>query len=325
MTFVSTITLVFFFLLVIVAVAIGRLRSLFAAVMLSGIFSLLSASLFVLMDAVDVAFTEAAVGAGISTVLMLMVLHLTADKETHNNQVAVFPLLISVICGGVLLYATQDMPHFGDPNAYIHQSLTADHYLNQSYDDSHIPNIVTTVLASYRGYDTLGETTVVLTAAVAVMMLLGRPKDEERELAESPDPIIEVGAKMLIPYILLFALYVQFHGDFGPGGGFQAGVMFAAAYILHALAGTVRSSQEAASADVVEKLIPLGVLLYAAVGVWCLFKGGNFLEYNALDPEHPAHGQHLGILLVELGVGVTVFSAMLMIFYKFALRGKEAE
>lgn len=325
MTFVSTITLVFFFLLVIVAVAIGRLRSLFAAVMLSGIFSLLSASLFVLMDAVDVAFTEAAVGAGISTVLMLMVLHLTADKETHNNQVAVFPLLISVICGGVLLYATQDMPHFADPNAYIHQSLTADHYLNQSYDDSHIPNIVTTVLASYRGYDTLGETTVVLTAAVAVMMLLGRPKEEERELAASPDPIIEVGAKMLIPYILLFALYVQFHGDFGPGGGFQAGVMFAAAYILHALAGTVRSAQNAASADVVEKLIPLGVLIYAAVGVWCLFKGGNFLEYNALDPEHPAHGQHLGILLVELGVGVTVFSAMLMIFYKFALRGKEAE
>ena len=75
----------------------------------------------------------------------------------------------------------------------------------------------------------------------------------------------------------------------------------------------------------VEKLIAAGVLLYAAVGVWCLFKGGNFLDYNALDPEHPSHGQHLGILLVELGVGITVFSAMLMIFYKFALRGKEAQ
>lgn len=323
MTFVSTITLVFFVLLAVVAVAIGKMRSLFAAVMLSGIFSLLSASLFVLMDAVDVAFTEAAVGAGISTVLMLMVLHLTSDKETHSSEVKVFPLLISVLCGAVLMYATQDMPHFGDPNAYIHQSATADHYLNQSYDDSHIPNIVTTVLASYRSYDTLGETTVVLTAAIAVMMLLGRPKEEEHDLSKSPDPIIEVGSKMLIPYILLFALYVQFHGDFGPGGGFQAGVMFAAAYILHALSGTVRSAQKAAPENVVEKLIPLGVLLYAAVGVWCLLKGGKFLEFNALNPEHPAHGQHWGILLVELGVGITVFSAMLMIFYKFALRGRE--
>jgi len=325
MTFVSTITLTFFLLLVLVAIAIGKMRNLFAAVMLSGIFSLLSASLFVLMDAVDVAFTEAAVGAGISTVLMLMVLHLTSDKETHNGDVKVFPLLISVLCGAVLLYATQDMPHFGDPNAYIHQSATADHYLNKSYDDSHIPNIVTTILASYRGFDTLGETTVVLTAAVAVMMLLGRPKEEEQELGPESDAIIEVGSKMLIPYILLFALYVQFHGDFGPGGGFQAGVMFAAAYILHALSGTVRSAQNAASEPFVEKLIALGVLIYATVGVWCLFKGGNFLEYNALDPDHPAHGQHLGILLVELGVGVTVFSAMLMIFYKFALRGKEAQ
>lgn len=323
MTFVSSITIVFFVLLVFVAVAIGQLRSLFAAVMLSGIFSLLSAALFVLMDAVDVAFTEAAVGAGISTVLMLMVLNLTSDKEAKRSEVKIFPLLIAVLCGGVLLYATQDMPHFGDPNAYIHKSATANYYLNQSYGDSHIPNIVTTILASYRGFDTLGETTVVLTAAVAVMMLLGRTSDEEHEIGTDPDIVIEVGSKMLIPYILLFALYVQFHGDFGPGGGFQAGVMFAAAYILHALSSSVKDAQRAASFNVVEKLIPIGVLLYAAVGVWCVFKGGNFLDYNALDPAHPQHGQHLGILLVELGVGITVFSAMLMIFYKFALRGKK--
>ena len=97
-----------------------------------------------------------------------------------------------------------------------------------------------------------------------------------------PHVILRVISKFLIPFIALFAFYVQFHGDFGPGGGFQAGVMFAAAYILHALSGTVRSAQEAASENVVEKLIPLGVLLYAAVGVWCVLKGGNFLEYNLL-------------------------------------------
>jgi multicomponent Na+:H+ antiporter subunit B len=323
MTLMSFITIIFFVLLVGVGIAIGQLRSLFAAVMLSGIFSLLSAALFVLMDAVDVAFTEAAVGAGISTVLMLMVLYLTSEKEAKSSEVKLFPLLIAVLCGAVLLYATHDMPHFGDPDAYIHKSSTTYHYLYNTYEESHIPNTVTTILASYRGYDTLGETTVVLTAAISVMMLMGRRKEEEREIAIDKDTIIDVGSKMLTPYILLFALYVQFHGDFGPGGGFQAGVMFAAAYILHALGEGVASTQRAASARVIEKLIPTGVLIYAGVGVWCLLKGGKFLEYNVLSPEHPAHGQHLGILLVELGVGITVCSAMLMIFYKFALRGKK--
>lgn len=321
MTIFTGITIFLFFLLVGVGVVIGRMRSLFGAVMLSGIFSLVSACLFVIMDAVDVAFTEAAVGAGISTVLMLIVLNLTSDRESKPTEAKVFPLLVALITGAALIYATQDMPHFGDPNAYIHQSATTDHYVNKSFDDSHIPNIVTTVLASYRGYDTLGETTVVLTAAVAVMMLLGRRR-EITQIYEQQEPILAVGGKMLIPYILLYALYVQFHGDFGPGGGFQAGVMFAAAYILHALVYGIKRTEKAARQDIVEKLIPFGVILYAAVGVWCMLKGGEFLEYNALDPEHPAHGQHLGILLVELGVGITVFSAMLMIFYKFALRGR---
>jgi len=320
---IDAITLFLFFLLVSVAISIGRMRSLFAAVMLSGIFSLLSACLFVLMDAVDVAFTEAAVGAGVSTVLMLMVLNLTTDKESAPITPKVFPLVVALVTGGVLMYATQDMPHFADPNAPIHTSLTADHYINKSYNESHIPNLVTTVLASYRGYDTLGETCVVFTAVVAVMMLLGRPRREEDKIVrKKPEAILQVGSKMLIPYILLFALYVQFHGDFGPGGGFQAGVMFAAAYILHSLVNSVADTEKAAPREYIEKLIPIGVLLYAGVGVWCLFKGGLFLEYNALDRAHPAHGQHVGILLVELGVGITVFSAMLMIFYNFALRGR---
>jgi len=319
---INVITLFLFFLLVGVAFAIGRMRSLFAAVMLSGMFSLLSACLFVVMDAVDVAFTEAAVGAGVSTVLMMLVLNLTTDKESSPIEPKVFPLVVALVTGGVLLYATQDMPHFGDPNAYIHTSATANHYIHNSYGESHIPNLVTTVLASYRGYDTLGETCVVFTAAVAVMMLLGRPKREHEVSRKKREAILQVGSKMLIPYILLFALYVQFHGDFGPGGGFQAGVIFSAAYILYSLVNSVRETEKAAPREVIEKLIPMGVLLYAGVGVWCLLKGGLFLEYNALDPDHPAHGQHLGILLVELGVGITVFSSMLMIFYNFALRGR---
>lgn len=321
--FVETFTIMLFALLLMVGILIARTRSLFAAVMMSGIFSLLSASLFVVMDAVDVAFTEAAVGAGISTVLMLVTLNLTTDKESPPVKPQTFPLLVSLLTGGALLYATADFPAFGSPDAPIHAGATAAHYVHQSYADAHIPNIVTTVLASYRGYDTFGETTVVFTAAVAVMLLLGGSSRKSIvETIEKADPIALVGAKMLIPYILLFALYVQFHGDFGPGGGFQAGVMFAAAFILHGMVTNLKKTQAAASLKAVGFLIPFGVILYGGTGILCMALGGKFLEYNVLSHD-PAHGQHYGILLVEAGVGITVFSAILMLYYQFALRGRQ--
>ncbi len=134
--------------------------------------------------------------------------------------------------------------------------------------------------------------------------------------------ITRIGAKMLIPYILLLALYVQFHGDYGPGGGFQAGVIFAAAFILYALVYGLKATQRVAPAAIVERLICLGVLLYASTGVAAIFMGGNFLEYAVFNHHEPSHGQHLGLLIIELGVGLAVFSAMLTIFYKFAGRGR---
>ena len=152
-------------------------------------------------------------------------------------------------------------------------------------------------------------------------------------------PIIRVITKVIIPYIVLFALYVQFHGDFGPGGGFQAGVIFAAALILYGLVYGLQAAQKVAPPRVVEKLIALGLLVYAGTGVVCMFRGGNFLDYNMLEhhflTELPAaidflpgkgthhflpSGQHLGIFLVELGVGITVTAVMIMIFYAFAGR-----
>jgi len=130
--------------------------------------------------------------------------------------------------------------------------------------------------------------------------------------------ILRVVSKLLIPYILLFALYVQFHGDFGPGGGFQDGVIFAAGFILYGLVLGVDAVRRVAPPRVVESLIAVGVLLYAGTGVVAMFRGGNFLEYGSLDPHHPTHGQHLGILLVELGVGIAVGAVMITIFCAFA-------
>ena len=171
-------------------------------------------------------------------------------------------------------------------------------------------------------------------------------------------PIIRVISKLLIPYILLFALYVQFHGDFGPGGGFQAGVIFASAVILYGLVFGLPAAHKVAPPKVIEKLIALGLLLYAGTGVATMLLArekadgtieGNFLDYDTLEhgflttlpesvdvfrqfsdhPETATHflpeGQHLGIFLVELGVGITVTAVMVMIFYAFAGREQKKE
>jgi len=162
-----------FTFLAVIAIAIIRMRDLFAAVMLMGIFSLISASLFTVMDAVDVAFTEAAVGAGISTILMLATLSLTASKESSKYaRPQILPLFAVVLTGAALIYATFDMPRYGDPAAPIHHHV-ADDYIENIDEEIGVPNMVTAILASYRGYDTWGETAVIFTACVGVMLLLG--------------------------------------------------------------------------------------------------------------------------------------------------------
>lgn len=156
------------------AFGIIRLKSLFAAVMLAGIYSLISAAIFTTLDAVDVAFTEASVGAGISTVLMLGVLSLTQSTEKTTRGYPRLALVVVTLMGAALAWATLDMPHFGDPHAPIHEHPLYREYAYDSYAKFHIPNVVTSVLAAYRGYDTFGETTVILTAGIAVMLLLAR-------------------------------------------------------------------------------------------------------------------------------------------------------
>ena len=134
--------------------------------------------------------------------------------------------------------------------------------------------------------------------------------------------VLRVITKLLMPFILLFALYVQFHGDYGPGGGFQAGVIFGAGFILYALVYGISNAMRVAPAGALRVLISAGLLLYIGVGYASLALGGNFLDYGVFAHE-PAHGQHLGIFLVELGVGVTVAATMVIVFFNFASRGQK--
>jgi multicomponent Na+:H+ antiporter subunit B len=166
-------------MLVLTAFAIVRTDRLFATAMLSGMFSLLSALLFVVLDAVDVAFTEAAVGAGISTVLMLGTLALTSRVEKPSNHSPLLPLFVVGMTGAVMIYGTLDMPNFGSADAPA-QTHVSPEYLEQSPHEVGVPNVVTAILASYRGYDTLGETAVVFTAGIGVLMLISGLKRRRR-------------------------------------------------------------------------------------------------------------------------------------------------
>lgn len=169
-----------FVMMVLIAIVAINLTDLFAVVIMFSIYSLLAASVFVAMDAVDVAFTEAAVGAGVSTILMLATLVLTGRWEKPAAHRRLLPLVVVVLTGAVLIYGTLDMPIFGDATSPANRYVAA-RYLERSGAEIGIPNVVTSVLASYRGYDTLGELTVVFTAGIGVLALLGIDRRRKRK------------------------------------------------------------------------------------------------------------------------------------------------
>lgn len=332
-------------LLVITAIAVVRAENLFVAVMLLGIFSLLIAANFFVLNAADVALTEAAVGAGISTVLFLGALALTNERERPHRGTRWLSVAVVTTAALVLMYATFDKPAFGDPNAPV-QLHVSPWYLEMTPHLIGIPNVVTAVLGSFRGYDTLGEVFVVFTAGIGVMFLLsagpasgagngpgsgqgsgpGRPKLPGRKsyagIGLRDHLIPRIVGRMLVPFILLFGLYVQFHGEYGPGGGFQAGALIAASFILYALVEGESRTLQALPQKALTGLMVGGALLYGSVGLAGIFLGSNFLDYSVLA-SNPVKGQQLGILLIEAGVGMTVTGVLLSIFHAFAARGTD--
>ena len=162
-----------------VTIAIVRQRSLFGVAILASIYSFLMASVLIVLDAVDVAMTEASVGAGVSTVLLLATLNLIKTTEMSSVRLRLLPLLVSLGTGAVLVWGTLVLPPFGTPDAPIHKHV-APRYIADTMKDTNVPNVVTSVLADYRGYDTLGETTVIFTAGIGVMLLLRKARRRGR-------------------------------------------------------------------------------------------------------------------------------------------------
>jgi len=268
-------------------------------------------------------------------------------------------LLIVVLSGGLLLYATEDFPPWGDP-ASPASTVVSPRYLEKAVEEASVPNVVTAVLADYRGFDTMFETTVIFCAGVACFVLLriftrvpedryyrhvptgvtihikGGGKINERSkvferidtLWTPYDLIIRTVCRLLVPFIQLFALYVIAHGHHSPGGGFQGGVILGASIILVAISENLRAAIGRISERLDGLLSAIGVFIYAGIGALCLLLGANFLDYHGLASllpgDQPAARSH-GILGVEIGVGITVMAVMICIYNNLSSGGKQDE
>lgn len=269
-------------------------------------------------------------------------------------------LVVTVLCGAILIFATSEFPNFGDPNSPASKHVSP-HYIKYSVEQTNVPNIVTAVLADYRGFDTMFETTVIFCAGLACFLLLRifnekeetqgiyyrhlptgviihikkedvDIRDDDFELIDSKfvphDLIIKTTCRVIIPFIQIFALYVIAHGDFSPGGGFQGGVILGASIILLAIAFNLRAAIEKISEKALGILSAIGVFIYAGIGCLCLLLKGHFLDYGKLAkilPVDAIEARALGMLGVEIGVGIAVMAVMIIIYLNIASEGKHHE
>ena len=271
----------------------------------------------------------------------------------------ILALVIVILSGGLLLYATQDFPQWADPVSPASLHLSP-HYIQKSMEETSVPNVVTAVLADYRGFDTMFETTVIFCAGVACFMLLrisrqtpedryyrhistgvtihikdgGKIPDKSKEFERidtmwTPfDLVIKTVCRFLIPFIQLFALYVIAHGHHSPGGGFQGGVILGASIILLAISHNLRTATKRMNEKLIGLLCVAGVFIYAGTGALCLLMGLNFLDYSALAPVlylDPVSARSFGILIVEIGVGIAVMATMIWIYNNVSSAGKYDE
>jgi multicomponent Na+:H+ antiporter subunit B len=277
------------------------------------------------------------VGAGVSTVLFFAAVYQTSRKVKPRKSgraiAKIIGVLAALLTGLVLVIAETDFPRFADQFSPASLHLSP-YYITQTLHDTNVPNMVTSVLADYRGFDTMFETAVIFTAGLAVIAILRRiPKEDRCNLPEPfvifegyQDNIIRFVARQLVPFIQLFALYVVAHGHHSPGGGFQGGVILGASFILLAISYDFSIIQRIMSERSNILLGNIGVLLYAGIGFLCLLLGANFLDYSVLSKVLPATDKIMarshGMLGIEIGVAIAVMAIVVSIYLNIVSHGK---
>lgn len=245
----------------------------------------------------------------------------------------VFGFIAVVFTGILLVVAANDFPQWASPSSPASTHLSP-HFITKSIEETAVPNMVTAVLADYRGFDTLFETAVIFTAGVAIVLMLRRRGKEDNDLPpEVPEPtkapkdiIIRSIVRLLIPFMQLFALYVVMHGHHSPGGGFQGGVILGASFILLAISHDLKTGLDRMSERTNRLLGAVGVLIYAGIGAVCLMLGSNFLDYSSLSAVLPATDSIMarshGMLGIEIGVAIAVMAIMMSIYAHVASNGR---
>jgi multicomponent Na+:H+ antiporter subunit B len=246
-------------------------------------------------------------------------------------------LIAVLFTGGLLLSAVDDFPAWGDAKSPANASEVSQYYIEHTMEDSGVPNMVTAVLADYRGYDTMFETVVVLIAGIAIMAILrvmnqspgGAEPSPPHEKGDHHDIIVGTTCRLLIPVLQLFALYVVAHGHHSPGGGFQGGVILGASFILTAIAKGLGRALVRMPESRYVKLAFVGVAIYAGFGLLCQLLGENFLDYGVLHLVMPATNaagaRSHSMLGVEIGVAFTVSAIMFAIYANLSSKGKLRE
>ncbi len=266
-------------------------------------------------------------------------------------------IITVLLSGTIMIFSTLDFPEWGAPHSPANTHLSV-FYIKNSIKDTSVPNIVTAILADYRSFDTMFETTVIFAAGLACFLLLKNfthPKKEYALYRHIPtgitlkikktadlsddtklfqpidstwvpfDLVTRTASGLIVPFIQIFALYVIAHGHHSPGGGFQGGVIFGAAFILFAISYSLRESLKIISEKTAAILSCVGVMIYAGVGLLCILSGSNFLDYGSLSQilfTDPVSARSLAILFVEIGVGVAVTGVMIWLYYNISSSGK---
>ena len=288
-------------------------NTLYASI-LSSCFSLFTVIMYLILDAPDVAMTEAAVGV-VTSVFSIYTIK-AAYKAPYNFTDKFKPLLF-IFCislASILIYASNDLPLFGSQFSISQQSATI-YYLKNTPTEIGIPSLVAAILASYSGYDTLMETVVILIGGLSILLISDCSFIHGKL---DHDQLISKLTRFMLPIIILFALYLQSHGEISPGGGFQAGVIIAISFILYALAFGEASLLNLFSLAKLKLSAIAGVFLYVFTGLIGFFSNGSFLNYNILA-NNQIFAQKIGIITVELGVGIAVSATMLLIYFCLAL------
>lgn len=272
-------------------------------ILLNSVFSTLAVIMYLILDAPDVAITEGCVGvlSSIFSIFTLNKIYKNDFKIADKFNPTLFMIIMTITL--LLLFTTQGLPEFG-------QTKPDNYYLNNSYNEIGITSIVTSILASYRGYDTMLETLVIMLGSLAVLLIKPQIK-----LFSIPikDLIAEKFVSFIFALLLLFAFYLQFHGEISPGGGFQAGTIIAASFILY---GIVFGNHNLIKFVSLPKLIVLsvaGIGIYLITGLISILRGKSLLNYNILS-NNSLIGQSIGINAVEIGIGISVAASMLIIY-----------